>query len=139
MLNEFLEFESYVMNPMSSTPRVQPYLLTDHFSESANLIGIEHIMTVVARAFLFSEGRVTQEEVISQQVVDDTIELLHRWTGFSDIENRKRTKNERVDKWMEQHSVSEGWLKKYWMFQFQLSQILNLEERKFLTLSCKFI
>ncbi len=118
MLNEFLEFEAYVTNPMSLTPRVQPYLLTDHFSESANLIGIEHIMTVIARAFLFSEGKVTQEEVISQQAVDDTIELLHRWTGFSDIENRKRTSNERVDKWMEQHSVSEGWLKKYWMFQF---------------------
>lgn len=118
MLNEFLEFESYVTNPMSSTPRVQPYLLTDHFSESANLIGIEHIMTVIARAFLFSEQKVTQEEIISQQVVDDTIELLHRWTGFSDIENRKRTPNKRVDQWMEQHSVTEGWLKQYWMFQF---------------------
>lgn len=118
MLNEFLEFESYVMNPMSPTPRVQPNLLTDHFNESANLIGIEHIMTVIARAFLFSEEKVTQEEVISQQVVDDTIELLHRWTGFSDIINRKQTPNERVDKWMERHSVTDGWLKKYWMFQF---------------------
>ncbi len=118
MLNEFLEFESYVTNPMSSNPRVQPYLLTDHFSESANLIGIEHIMTVIARCYLFSEEKVTREELISQQVVDDTIELLHRWTGFSDIENRKRTQNERVDKWMEEYSVTEGWLKKYWMFQF---------------------
>ncbi|MEE1101305.1 MAG: hypothetical protein U0K86_07470 [Agathobacter sp.] len=119
MLNEFLEFESYVTNPTSLTPRVQPNLLTDHFSESANLIGIEHIMTVIARAFLFSEGRVTPGEVISQQVVDDTIELLQRWTGFSDIDNTKPTSNARVGKWMEQHSVTEGWLKKYWMFQFE--------------------
>lgn len=118
MLNEFLEFESYVTNPTTTIPRVQPYLLTDHFNESANLIGIEHIMTVIARGFLFSEGRIQQGEVISQQVVDDTIELLHRWTGFADLENRKRTPNESVDKWMKSHSVTEGWLKEYWMFQF---------------------
>lgn len=118
MLNEFLEFESYVTAPTSPNPRVQPYLLTDHFSESANLIGIEHIMTVIARGFLFSEGKVIQEEVISQQAVEDTIELLHRWTGFSDRENRKLNQNESLDKWMEGHSVTEGWLKKYWMFQF---------------------
>ena len=118
MLNEFLEFKAYVTNPTSPMPRVQPYLLTDHFNESANLIGIEHIMTVIARAFIFSEEKITQGEVISQQVVDDTIELLHRWTGFADIENRKRTPNDRVDKWMERHSVTDGWLKKYWMFQF---------------------
>lgn len=118
MLNEFLEFESYVTNPTSSTPRVQPYLLTDHFNESANLIGIEHIMTVIARAYIFTEKRIAQGEVISQTVVDDTIELLHRWTGFADIENRKRLPNERVDKWMKSHSVTDSWLKKYWMFQF---------------------
>jgi len=118
MLNEFLEFEAYVTNPESSTPRVQPCVLTDHFDESANLIGIEHIMTVIARAFLFSEEKVTQEEVISQQVVNDTIELLHRWTGFADIENRERMQNERVEKWMERHSVTDGWLKTYWMFRF---------------------
>ena len=125
MLNEFLEFKSYVTNPESPTPRVQPYLLTDHFSESADLIGIEHIMTVIARAFLFSEEKVVQEELVSQQVIEDTIELLHRWTGFSDIENRKRTSNERVDEWMKSHSVTDGWLKKYWMFQVKNGETVN--------------
>lgn len=125
MLNEFLEFESYVTNPTSPTPRVQPKVFTDHFSESTNLIGIEHIMTVIARAFIFSEEMVKKDEVISQQVVDDTIELLHRWTGFPDTANRKRTSNERVDKWMEKHSVTDGWLKKYWMFQFDNGEAAN--------------
>ena len=130
MLNEFLEFKSYVTNPESSTPRVQPYLLTDHFSESADLIGIEHIMTVIARAFLFSEEKVVQGEIVSQQVIEDTIELLHRWTGFPDIEERKRIQNERLDKWMERNSVTDGWLKKYWKFQLENGETVNKKKAK---------
>ena len=84
MLNELLEFKAYVTDPESETPRVQPYLLTDYFDESANLIGIEHIMTMIARAFIFSDKKTVLDEVISQEVVDDTIELLHRWTGFEE-------------------------------------------------------
>ena len=33
MLNEFREFEAYVENPQSLTPRVMPHMLTEHFSE----------------------------------------------------------------------------------------------------------
>lgn len=142
MLNEFLEFRAYVTDPESETPRVQPYLLTDHFDESASLIGIEHIMTVIARAFLFSEETIIQGEVISRQIVDDTIELLHRWTGFADIENRKRTPNERVDKWMKRYSVADGWLKKYWMFQVKNGDNANkkkaIEENLWRTLEEKW-
>ena len=117
MLNEFLEFEAYVTAPESITPRVQPNLLTNQYDKSGNLIGIERVMTVIARAFIFSDERYSSEEVISSQVVEDTIELLHRWTGFGDIEKRKRTQNERVDKWMKSHAVTDSWLKKYLAFQ----------------------
>lgn len=120
MLNEFLEFKAYVMNPESATPRVQPYLLTQHFHDDNYLIGIEEIMTVIARAFIYSEGQKIygKSGEVNEKLIHDTIELLHRWTGFSDTEERKRTKNTRLDEWMKEHSVEDGWLKRYWLFQF---------------------
>lgn len=122
MLNEFREFEAYVTDPKSLTPRVMPYMLTDYFKEEGNyLIGIEEIMTIIARGYLFSNNHqiYNQSGQINEKIIDDTIELLHRWTGFSDMKDRKRTKNTQLDKWMKLHSVEDSWLKKYWMFQFR--------------------
>ena len=128
MLNELLEFKAYVTDPESETPRVQPYLLTDYFDESANLIGIEHIMTMIARAFIFSNKKTVLDEVISQEVVDDTIELLHRWTGFEEDNKIERSPNARVDKWMKKNSVVDGWLKKFWMFQAKKGKVSSEEK-----------
>lgn len=130
MLNELLEFKAYVTDPESETPRVQPYLLTDYFDESANLIGIEHIMTMIARAFIFSNKKTVLDEVISQEVVDDTIDLLHRWTGFEEDKKIERSPNARVDKWMKKNSVVDGWLKKYWMFQAKKSRKISEEKEE---------
>lgn len=127
MLNEYLEFESYVTNPESPTPRVQPFSFTNQFDEEGNLIGIEHIMTVIARAYIFSNENVVLDEVISQQIVDDTKEVLHRWTGFADTKNIKRTQNERLDKWMKKYSFTEGWLKLYLTYQVNSGE--NVEKK----------
>lgn len=118
MLNEYIEFKDYVTYPKSSKPRVQPYMLTDHFSEKNYLIGIEEIMTVVARGYIFSEDRQLYDESgrFDGKIFNDTIELLHRWTGFSDTDMRKRTNNSELDKWMKLHSVEDSWLKKYWIY-----------------------
>ena len=86
MLNEFLEFQAYISTPKSRNPRLQPYLLTGFFDDECYLIGIEKIMTLIARAFIFSEGNLVYGDVISNELIEDTIELLHRWTGFSDTE-----------------------------------------------------
>lgn len=120
MLNEFKEFEAYVTKPESPTPRVQPLMLTDYFSEKNYLIGIEEIMTIITRGYLFSKEHqiYSGDGQINENVIEDAIELLHRWTGFSDSKYRKRTENAHLDKWMKKHSVKEGWLKKYWMFHF---------------------
>ena len=93
MLNEFREFEAYVENPQSLTPRVMPYMLTEHFSEKhPYLNGLEEIMTVIARGYLFSEGHQVYdiENRINEKLIEETKELLHRWTGFSDTKYRKR-------------------------------------------------
>lgn len=121
MLNEFKEFEAYVTNPESSNPRVQPLMLTDHFDEEGKyLIGIEEIMTVIVRGYLLSKGHkiYSKDGQLNEKLIEETQELLHRWTGFSDSKYRTRTKNARLDKWMQENAVEDGWLKKYWMFQF---------------------
>lgn len=129
MLNEYLEFEAYVTNPTSEEPRIQAYLLTDHFNEAAYLIGIEHVMTTIARAFIFEERNHIQEELISTELVNDTIELIHRWTGFSDFDNRKRTDNPGIEEWMKKYPDADGWLKKYWKFQYQYKEITKRENK----------
>ena len=93
-------------------------MLTDDFSDGKCLIGIEEIMTVIARGYIFSEGRLLYDDLgkINEKIIYDTIELLHRWTGFADIEIRKRTDNSELDKWMKRHSVVDSWLKKYWKY-----------------------
>lgn len=118
MLNEFLEFKVYVTSPKSQKPRVQPNMLTDYFSDENYLIGIEEIMTVIARGYIFSEDRNIYDESgkVDEKVINDTIELLHRWTGFLDSDMRKRTNNTNLDKWMKKYSVVDGWLKKYWLY-----------------------
>ena len=122
MLNELKEFEAYVTKPESPNPRVQPKMLTDHFYEKDSyLMGIEEIMTVIARGYLFSKEHqiYSQEGQINENVIEDAIELLHRWTGFADTKYRARTENAQLEKWMKKHSVKDGWLKKYWIFQYQ--------------------
>ena len=120
MLNEFLEFEAYVTNPESESPRVQPFMLTEHFDEENYLNGIEEIMTVIARAYLYSDNRKIYDKSgrVNEKLIHDAIELLHRWTGFSDSDIRKQSKNSKLDKWMQENSFVDGWLKMYWMFQF---------------------
>ena len=46
MLNERAEFEAYITNPESSSPRIQPKLLTGNFSTDCGLYGIEQILVV---------------------------------------------------------------------------------------------
>ena len=43
MLNERAEFEAYITNPESSSPRIQPKLLTGNFSTDCGLYGIEQM------------------------------------------------------------------------------------------------
>lgn len=119
MLNEYLEFEAYVTNPTSPNPRVQPKLLTDHFKKGGYLIGIESIMTVVARGFIFLSEKSIQTGNNLHEIIDDARELLHRWTGFADNDNIKRTDNPRIEGWLQKFPEADGWLKNYWEFQYK--------------------
>lgn len=120
MLNEYLEFEAYVTTPESDTPRIQPYLLTESFLDKGRLNGIEQILTVIARAFIFSDDKRVYDDsgLIDEQLINATIELLHRWSGFDDTDQRKRTKEPSLDKWFKEYPDADGWLKKYWIYHF---------------------
>ena len=98
MLNEYKEFESYVSNPTSKNPRIQPKLFTGLFDDECYLIGIEQIMTVIARNYIFSNKDEKTKDFVDEQTRNEAIEILHRWTGFSDIEERSRTENVILDK-----------------------------------------
>lgn len=54
MLNEKAEFEAYITNPESSSPRIQPKLLTGNFSTDCGLYGIEQILVVLARGYILT-------------------------------------------------------------------------------------
>lgn len=123
MLNEFAEFNAYITDPESKNPRLQPKLFTEHFSDKHSyLVGIEQIMTVIARGFIFSKESQKNEEIITQQMLSNALELLHRWTGFSDTDQRSRTNNLILDQWITEHSFVDGWLKRYWMYQLSKAQ-----------------
>lgn len=130
MLNGFLEFKAYVTEPESNTPRIQPKMFTDHFKTKNNLIGIEEIMTVIARAYIFSNGKkiYNDSRTVDEKLITDAVELLHRWTGFEDTEVRKRTDNPDLDKWMKKYSVTDKWLKKYW--QYWYGKVIKIEEKQ---------
>lgn len=121
MLNEILEFKAYVTNPKSDTPRIQPYLFTNSFSDSCELNGIEQILTVIARGFLFSDDTIKVypiEALIDEQLIEMTIEILQRWCGFDDDKERKDSESNAVQKWFEEYPDADGWLKNYWQYHF---------------------
>ena len=115
MLNEFLEFEAYTKNPTSENPRLQPMMLTHSFSISRYgnyyLDGIDQVLIIIARHFIFSECGKT-----SDNIVESTIQVLKRWIGMTDNNEKEDTL---VNRWFQEYGVESGWLEKYWKFHFE--------------------
>ena len=86
MLNEILEFEAYVKSPESEKPRIQPKLLTNNFNEDGNLFGIERILIVIARGYIFSKCHQNEiynsDGMVNNELLNDTRVILQRWCGF---------------------------------------------------------
>lgn len=94
MLNEKLEFEAYVTDPESDTPRIQRYLLIDKFSKEGNLYGLETILTVIARGFLYAKAENDNPDVSGQgpyreEMIHAAMRVLDRWCGFSSDEEKE--------------------------------------------------
>ena len=121
MLNEILEFEAYVTEPCSPNPRLKPKLLTEKFSfedGAYKLKGIDQIMTIVLRGFLFPEHAkdfFDENGLLSAEGIAISKEVLNIWCGFSDS---KKASSE-VKKWLKKYRYADHWLKKYWIFQYE--------------------
>ena len=84
MLNERAEFEAYITNPESSSPRIQPKLLTGNFSTDCGLYGIEQILVVLARGYIFDtyrEDEIYSDGFVRPELLSDAKLFLQRWLG----------------------------------------------------------
>ena len=117
MLNEILEFESYITNPTSDTPRLQPKMLTDDFGSTGNLYGLEHILTIIARGFIFGDfydaDKVSDDGMISDDFVATVVHILFSWLGF-ECANDYAGDMDAIRKWNKKYPQADGWLKKYY-------------------------
>lgn len=109
MLNEFLEFESYITAPQSDSPRLQPKYLTNSFGPDYKLNQIDQVLTIIARGVLFSYNDNPEDRI------KFTIEILGRWCG---LVKKEETESQAVKEWFKGHPEADGWLEEYWKYHF---------------------
>ena len=117
MLNEILEFESYIKTPTSDNHRLQPKMLTDDFGSAGNLYGLEHILTTIARGFIFGNfydtDKVSDNGMISNNLIATVSNILFSWLGF-ECANDYIGDVDAINRWNEKYPQADGWLKKYY-------------------------
>jgi len=117
MINEILEFESYISEPTSDTPRLQPKMLTDNFGSTGSLYGLEHILTIIARGFIFGdfyyEGKMIEDGMVSDSMIVTVSNILFSWLGFECAEDYVGDEDA-IKKWNDKYPEARGWLKKYY-------------------------
>lgn len=124
MLNERAEFEAYITNPESSSPRIQPKLLTGNFSTDCGLYGIEQILVVLARGYIFDtyrEDEIYSDGFVRPELLNDAKLFLQRWLGFhfehadSPERNPAPSYRRQASNGTDYFREADGWFKKYWM------------------------
>lgn len=117
MINELLEFESYITSPTSDTPRLQSKMLTDNFSSTGNLYGLEHIFTTIARGFIFGDfydtGMQSKDIMVNDALIATVGNILFSWLGFECVKDYIGDANA-INKWNKKYPQADGWLKKYY-------------------------
>lgn len=117
MINEILEFKSYITYPSSDTPRLQPKMLTDDFGSTGNLYGLEHILTIIARGFIFGDfydtDKVSDDGMISNNLIATVGNILFSWLGFECAQDYVGDADA-INKWNKKYPQADGWLKNYY-------------------------
>ena len=117
MLNEILEFKSYITAPTSDTPRLQPKMLTDDFGSTGNLYGLEHVLTIIARGFIFGDfydtDKVSDDGMISNNLIVTVDNILFSWLGFECAKDYVGDADA-INKWNKKYPQADGWLKNYY-------------------------
>lgn len=118
MINELQEFKSYITSPTSDTPRLLPKMLTDDFCSTGNLYGLEHLLTIIARGFIFGGcidvNKTSDDGMISDDLIATVGNILFSWLGFECTKDYVGDVDA-INKWNDKHPQADGWLKKYYM------------------------
>ena len=118
MINELKEFKSYITSPTSDTPRLQPNMLTDDFGSTGNLYGLEHLLTTIARGFIFGSlydaDKLSDDRIISDDFIATVSNILFSWLGFECAKDYAGDADA-INKWNSKYPEADGWLKKYYM------------------------
>ena len=117
MINEIREFESYITIPDSDTPRILPKMLTDDFGSAGNLYGLEHILTTIARGFIFGDfydaDKMSDDGMISDKLIFIVEKILFNWLGFKCVQDYVGDADA-INKWNKKYPQADGWLKNYY-------------------------
>lgn len=118
MINELLEFEAYITDPTSDAPRLQPKMLTDDFGGAGNLYGLEHVLTIIARGFIFG-GFYDADSILENGTPSDTFvatvnRIIFSWLSFICAEYYTGDEDA-VKKWNKKYPQADGWFKKYYV------------------------
>ena len=117
MINEPKEFEAYITSGAFDTPRLQPKMLTGDFGSTGNLYGLEHLLTTIARGFIFGNFYDTDEILADGTVSDNFIatvtNILFSWLGFECAQDYVGGADA-INKWNKKYPQADGWLKAYY-------------------------
>ena len=117
MINEILEFKSYITYPSSDTPRLQPKILTDDFGSTGNLYGLEHLLTTIARGFIYGNfyhaDKASDNGMLSEDLIVTIKRILFSWLGF-DCAKDYVGNADAINKWNKKYPQADGWLKAYY-------------------------
>ena len=117
MINELLEFKSYITYPSSDTPRLQPKILTDDFGSTGNLYGLEHLLTTIARGFIYGNfyhaDKASDNGMLSEDLIVTIKRILFSWLGF-ECTNDYIGDVDAINRWNKKYPQADGWLKKYY-------------------------
>lgn len=113
MINELIEFKSYITTPTSDAPRLQPKMLTDDFGSTSNLYGLEHILTIIARGFIFGNF-FDADGMISDKLITTVENVIFSWLGF-ECAKKYEGDVDAIEKWNKKYPQADGWLKKYYV------------------------
>ena len=118
MINELQEFEFYITAPTSDTPRLQPKMLTGDFGSTGNLYGLEHLLTIIARGFIFGGfidvNKTSDDGIISEDFIATVANILFSWLGFECAKDYVGDVDA-IEKWNKKYPDADGWLKNYYM------------------------
>lgn len=121
MLNERAEFEAYITNPESSSPRIQPKLLTGNFSTDCGLYGINRFWLLLARGYIFDtyrEDEIYSDGFVRPELLSDAKLFLQRWLGFhfdhADSPESNPTSRRQTSNGTDYFREADRWFKKYW-------------------------